>query len=64
MADTYYGVATGAGLDANAVTVGSSTGSTEVELRHTDGLATMSKTSLLNAVDAIRARIVENDEPN
>ena len=64
MADTYYGVAMGAGLDANAVTVASSTNSTAVELRHTDGLATMSQTSLLNAVDAIRASIVERGEPN
>lgn len=64
MADTFYGVSLGAGLDSSAVAVASSTGSTDVELRHTDGLANMSKTDLLKAVDAIRAAIVERVEPN
>ena len=64
MADTFYGVALGAGLDSSAVTVGSSTASSNVELRHTDGLSNMSKTDLLKAVDAIRAAIVERVEPN
>jgi hypothetical protein len=71
MADHFYGVDVGHGLEpggvagAAGVTVGTSTASTHVELRVTDAVAglTGNKGVLLRALDAIRAKIVESDAP-
>lgn len=63
MADHFYGVAVGAGIAPSAVTIGTVTAGSNVELRVTDGLATMSKTDLLKALDAIEAAIVTSNAP-
>ncbi len=63
MADHYYGVDVGPGMDPGAVTFGTSTGSTKVELRVTDATTGMTKTELLKSIDTIRADIVQRDEP-
>lgn len=62
MSDTYWGVAIGAGLDDNAVTVAAATTSLGIELRTTDG-AGLTKTALLNAIEAITAKIVQGSNP-
>lgn len=71
MADKFIGVNVGHGLEPGAigggsgVTVGSSTGSTHVELRYTEGVTglTGKKDVLLRALKAIEKRIVELDAP-
>jgi hypothetical protein len=62
MADTFYGIAVGAGLDPSAITVQASTTGAAIELRVLNG-AGISKVALLNALETIENRIVENDAP-
>jgi hypothetical protein len=62
MADTFYGVAIGAGLDDNGVTVDTSTTSKGIELRTADG-AGLTKVALLNGLEAIRAKIEQGNAP-
>jgi len=62
MADTFYGISVGHGLDPAAVTVAASTTSLPIELRVLDG-AGLSKSALLLALDTIKARVVENNAP-
>lgn len=59
MADHFYGIAPGGSI--GDVTADTSTTSKSVELRVADG--TMSKTSLLLAIDAIRAHIATDSAP-
>lgn len=62
MADHYYGVAApGSKGDPDNVTKATSTNSSVVELRVTDGTSGMNKTELLKAIAAI-ARYVEQDD--
>lgn len=63
MANHYYGVNRGAGIDPNNVTVGTSTGSKDVELVVLDGVSGQNKTDVLKALDAIRAKLVTSDAP-
>jgi len=63
MADHFYGVAVGHGADSSAVTFGTSTGSTAIELRVTDGVTGMNKKELLKALATIKDYIVEADAP-
>lgn len=63
MADHFYGVAVGNGLAPSGVTIGTATAGSNVELRVTDGLATMSKTDLLKALEAIEAAIITSSAP-
>jgi hypothetical protein len=71
MADHFYGVNVGHGLEpggvagAAGVLTGTSTTSAKVELRVEDGVSGLSgnKFILLQALDAIRAKIVESDAP-
>lgn len=60
MADHYYGVSPGGG-QIGSVSTGTSTTSKNVELRVADGTA--DKTSLLLAIDAIRAYVVSGNAP-
>lgn len=62
MADTFYGVAVGAGLDHSAVTVQASTTGAAIELRVLNG-AGISKTALLNAIEAIENDVIVNSAP-
>lgn len=72
MADTYYSVAVGRGLDpgaaagGSAVVVGSSTaGGSVIELRVTDATTglTGNKAALLAALEKIKAYIAESSAP-
>lgn len=63
MADTFHGVNIGAGASPANVLSQASTTSRTVELRVTNGVAGMSKTELLKAVEAIRNKIVTGNAP-
>lgn len=63
MADHFYGINLGGGFDPSGVTVGTSTGSKNVEVRITDGVTGINKTEVLKALEAIEARIEKNDAP-
>ena len=62
MADTFYSVVKGDGLDASNVTVGAATSGEAIELRVVNG-AGITKLDLNMALEAIEARIVKNDAP-
>ena len=62
MADTFYSVIKGDGLEPANVTVGASTSGEAIELRVLNG-AGITKTDLRMALEAIRARITKNDAP-
>lgn len=63
MADVFYGVNIGAGIDPANVLAQASTTSRKIELRVETGVAGMNKTQLLKAIDAIRAKIVTGNAP-
>jgi hypothetical protein len=63
MADTFYGVDIGAGLDPANVTVSSSTTSKKIELVIEDGVTGMNKMEVLKALEAIKAKIIEGNAP-
>lgn len=63
MADTFYGVNIGAGLDESGVTVDTSTTSKKIELRVEQAVSGMNKTELLKAIEAIKAYVVQADAP-
>lgn len=63
MADHFYGVNMGAGLDRGNVSTGTSTTSKKVELRIEDGVTGNNKLEVLKAIDALRAYIVKDNAP-
>lgn len=63
MADHFYGINLGGGLDPSGVTFGTVTASKNVELRVTDGVTGINKTEVLKALEAIKARVEKNDAP-
>ena len=62
MADHFYGVNLGAGLDVNNVSTGTSTTSKKVELRVEDGVSGNNKKNVLLAIEAIKAKIIHSDD--
>lgn len=62
MANHYYGVNLGAQAPGD-VTVGTSTGSKDVELVVLDGVTGMNKHELLKAVEVIANKIAVSDAP-
>lgn len=64
MADHFYGVSdTGSNKAVTGnITVGTSTNSTKIELRVTDGQS-ISKARLLSAIEALQNYIVTHDAP-
>jgi hypothetical protein len=68
MADHFYGVSIGVGVDPNSaaggtgVTFGTSTAGTAIELRVTDG-AGVSKMDLLKALEVIEYYVAQSDAP-
>lgn len=63
MADHFYGVDMGAGIDPYNVSTGTSTTSKKVELRIEDGVTGNNKLQVLKALEAIKAKLVEADAP-
>lgn len=63
MADHFYGVNMGAGIEDSNVSTGTSTTSKKVELRIEDGVSGNSKLEILKAIEAIKAKIVMGDAP-
>lgn len=63
MADTFYGVNMGAGIDATNVSTGASTTSKKVELRVEDGVTGNNKVEVLKAIETIVAKITKSDAP-
>ena len=63
MADTFYGVNIGGGIEPFNVSTGSSTTSKKIELRIENGVSGMSKTEVLKALEAIDAKIIEGNAP-
>lgn len=63
MADHFYGVDMGAGIDPNNVSTGTSTTSKKVEVRIEDGVTGNNKLHVLKALDAIKSKIIEADAP-
>lgn len=62
MADHFYGVNMGAGIDASNVSTGTSTTSKKVELRIEDGVTGNNKKQVILAVKAILAKLIKSDE--
>lgn len=62
MADTFYSVIKGEGLEPANVTVGAATSGEAMELRVLDG-AGITKMDLMVALEAFKARIVKNNAP-
>lgn len=63
MADHFYGVDLGDAFGSGGVTTGTSTGSTDVELRVTDGVTGNNKVEVLKAIEKIKAQIATGDAP-
>jgi hypothetical protein len=63
MANHYYGVNIGAGLDGSGVSTGTSTTSKTVELVILDGVTGTNKMEVLKALEAIEAAIIEGNAP-
>jgi hypothetical protein len=63
VADHFYGVNLGAGLQSDNVSTGTSTTSKKVELRIEDGVTGNNKLEVLKALEAIKAKIVKGDAP-
>lgn len=63
MADHFYGVDMGAGIDPNNVSTDTSTTSKKVELRVEDGVTGNNKLQVLKALDAIKAKLIEASAP-
>lgn len=63
MADHFYGVNMGAGIDASNVSTGTSTTSKKVELRIEDGVSGNNKLLVLEAIEAIKAKLIKSDAP-
>jgi hypothetical protein len=63
MADHFYGVNMGAGVDPSGVSTGTSTTSKKVELRIEDGVSGNNKMEVLKAIEAIKNKIIEGDAP-
>lgn len=60
MADHFYSVNKGHGLDPSAVTVGAATSGQSVELRIHDGDG-FNRIEVIKALETIKARIEENE---
>lgn len=63
MADHFYSVAIGDGLDPSTVTFGTSSSTESIELRVHDGVTGMNKMELLRALETITAYIEKADAP-
>ncbi|MBK8157370.1 MAG: hypothetical protein IPK59_00645 [Rhodospirillaceae bacterium] len=64
MADHFYSLNIGKGLDPNNVTVGTSTAaSADFEFRIKDGVTGRGKPQALMAIEAIVAKIVTGNQP-
>ncbi len=63
MANHYYGCNIGAGADPAGVSTGTSSTSKNVELVVLDAVSGRSKFELLRAIEAIKAKILEDGAP-
>ncbi|MDY0872826.1 hypothetical protein [Dongia rigui] len=64
MADTFYSINLGKGLSPAAVTVGASSAPTaDFEFRIKNGVAGRGKPQVINAIEAIVAKIVTSNAP-
>lgn len=62
MADHFYGVDMGAGIDASNVTVDTSTTGLKVELRVEDSVSGNNKLEVVKALEVIKAKIIKSDD--
>ena len=62
MSDVFYGVSIGSGADPAGVTRGTSTTSLKFELRVEDAVSGNSKFEVLRALEAIKAKIMRDDD--
>ena len=62
MADTFYGIDLG-GQGPDDVTTATSTTSKKIELRVEQAVSGMNKITLIKAIDALKAKVVEGDAP-
>jgi hypothetical protein len=63
MANHYFGVSIGAGLDPSGVSTGTSTTSKNVELVVLDGVSGNNKVEVLKAIEEIKNAIIEGNAP-
>jgi hypothetical protein len=63
MADHFYGINVGGGLDPVGVTIGTSTAGSDIELRLRDGIAGMDKVKVNSAFHAIISAIDRANAP-
>ena len=63
MANTFYGVNIGAGINPANVQTQASTTSRKIELRVENGVAGMTKSQLLQGLEAIKAKIATGNAP-
>jgi ribonuclease HI len=63
MANHYFGIDIGGGLDPSGVSTGTSSTSKKVELVIQDGVTGNNKMEILKAIEAIESAIIEGNAP-